>query len=340
MYPSSPTSFWTPRCRGTLRDMLFGGIGRQLVPLLAVPVRPQRALPTLGHQIDNALTFSNLPTDIHHIVFDHMEFIDDVVCLGLANEYFWTLALRHLDDYYMSFLGTWSGNSIVCVGDDVKPDDCPAGLFSAEELDTVRLPWHCRYKTPFTLSHYAKKVSKVEDLNDPTTDARALLRGCKSRGTGKDPTFAARGQRIIPEASTYFPQDQPWILRNLTTKEFVRPEPIAIKPEYIHGADIWVVGFGEVVMLRTCWSSGPADVRINNTIGPPRGVWAGHRFDITTLAEHEAGIDSAEWTDVSDEVAREISEAWRHEFRVDIREDLRVWYAKRPNRNFLDTTPP
>ncbi|KAI0818099.1 hypothetical protein GGR55DRAFT_623498 [Xylaria sp. FL0064] len=31
--------------RGTLRDMLFGGTASQLVPLLAVPVRPQRPPP-------------------------------------------------------------------------------------------------------------------------------------------------------------------------------------------------------------------------------------------------------------------------------------------------------
>ncbi|KAI0550305.1 hypothetical protein F4679DRAFT_542870 [Xylaria curta] len=319
--------------RGTLREMLFCGRASKLVPLLAVPVRPQRPLPTLGHQTDNALTFSNLPTDIHDLVFDHTEFIEDVICLGLTNEYFLTLARRHLDNFFMSLLGTWSGMNIVCVGDDVEPDDYPARLFSTEELDALRPlrtdvwrgnpPWYCQCNTPFALSHFAEaSVSDIEDFVDPRTKARDLLRYCESQGTGKDPTFAARGWRIIPEASTYFPEDQLWILRNLTTKEFVRPEPIAIKPEYIHGNNISVIGFGQVVMLRTCWSSAPSNVRINNTIGPPRGVWAGHRFDITTLAEHEAGIDSAEWTDVSDEVAREISDAWRYEFGTDVCEAL------------------
>ncbi len=83
-----------------------------------------------------------------------------------------------------------------------------------------------------------------------------------------------------------------------------------------------------MVMLRTCWSSAPSNVRINNTTGPPRAVWVGHRFDVTTLARHEGDIDSAGWTDVSDEVAREISEAWHYEFGADICEHLRVLVCK------------
>ncbi|KAI1291221.1 hypothetical protein F5Y03DRAFT_388580 [Xylaria venustula] len=316
--------------RGTLREMLFGGTASQLVPLLAVPVRPQRPPPTLqaqqGRQGNNALSFSNLPTEIHCLVLDYIECIEDVICLGLANEYFWTLAQPHLDDYYMSFLGTWSGKNIVCVGDEVGPDDYPAHLFSAEELDTLRPlrnnvlrgdpKWpYVQCNTPFALSHFADpSVSDVQDLIDPRTEAWRLLWHCKSLGKGKDPAFAARGHRIIPEASTYFPENQPWILRNLTTKEFVRPGPIAIKPEYIHGTHILVVSFGKVVMLRTCWSSAPSN--------------AGHRFDITTLARHEGNV------------AKEISEAWHYEFGADIREHLMFWYAKRPNKGFFDDTPP
>ncbi|KAI0972661.1 hypothetical protein F4678DRAFT_47443 [Xylaria arbuscula] len=320
---------------GSLRELLFGGLARELIPLLAVPVRPQRRLRTLqapqSHQSNNALTFFNLPTEIHYLVFDYIEYIEDVICLGLTNEYFWTLAQRPLDDYYMSFLGTWAGKNIVCVGKSADPNDYPPHLFSTEELDNMSYSLAC-FANP--------SVSDVQDFVHPTTEALRLLEHCKSLGNGKDPAFAARGQRIIPGESTYIPEDQPWVLRNLTTKEFVRPEPIAIKPRYIHGPVIELVGFGAVVLLRTCWSSAPSGVRINNTVGPPRGVWAGHRFEITTLAKHESGIDSAEWTDVSDEVAREISEAWRHEYCVDIREDLLHWYVKRPNRIPFDNTPP
>lgn len=46
---------------------------------------------------------------------------------------------------------------------------------------------------------------------------------------------------ILLEEETYFPQDQQWILRNLTMKQFV-------KPELIYGPSISVLGFSEVVI--------------------------------------------------------------------------------------------
>jgi hypothetical protein len=71
-----------------------------------------------------------------------------------------------------------------------------------------------------------------------------------------------------------------------------------------------------------------------------RGIWAGHRFDITTLAKHESETDSAEWSDVSSEVAKEIADIWAGEYGADLRLDLYYWYQKRPNRNYHDVIPP
>ena len=51
-----------------------------------------------------------------------------------------------------------------------------------------------------------------------------------------------------------------------------------------------------------------------------RGVWAGHRFDITTLDRHEqemAGV--IEWKDVSEEIVYEVAEIWERAFGADWR---------------------
>lgn len=121
----------------------------------------------------------------------------------------------------------------------------------------------------------------------------------------------------------FFPTDEPWILRNLTKKQFVRAEAIALKPEFIHGPDIDVIGFGEVLLMRICWSSAPA-VGIEDPTNICRGVWAGHRFDIRTLASHrrETG-DEDDWVDVSDEVAAEIATIWQSNFGADWADFLR-----------------
>jgi hypothetical protein len=119
----------------------------------------------------------------------------------------------------------------------------------------------------------------------------------------------------------YYPVDQPWILRNLTMKEYVRSVAVALKPEYIHGPNIEVLGFGGVVLSRICWSSSPNhSMRYDGDIH--RGVWAEHRFDITTFARHERDTKGEEWKDVSDEVLAEIARIWESMYGKNWRELL------------------
>ncbi len=82
--------------------------------------------------------YSDLPPEIHRLVFDHIEFIEDVICLGVTSRHFWAFAQEHVHAYYMSLLGQWAGENIVCVGEGVRPGDYPPGLFSAEELDAFQ----------------------------------------------------------------------------------------------------------------------------------------------------------------------------------------------------------
>lgn len=112
----------------------------------------------------------------------------------------------------------------------------------------------------------------------------------------------------------------------LDNERFVRSEAIALKPEFIHGPSIDVLGFGEVVMSRICWSTS-SYVSMHDTSNISRGVWAGHCFDITTLARHADEMQGAEWRDVSEEVASEIAGIWEAEYGRDWRETVcKDWY--------------
>lgn len=126
--------------------------------------------------------------------------------------------------------------------------------------------------------------------------------------------------RIDYEKKTFFPEYEPWTLRNLTTKEYVRADKLAISKEFIHGPHIDVIGFGEVVILRTCWSTIPIGDR-GKVSEMHRGKWAGHRLNITTTPRHkeEVGEAQKEWKDVSIEVRREIAYLWKREFGPDWR---------------------
>src|SRR2546421_630588 len=58
-----------------------------------------------------------------------------------------------------------------------------------------------------------------------------------------------------PKLSDFYPKDCSWVLRNLTTHEFVRSDAVALTPDHVQGPWVQCVGFGEVVLSRTCWSA-------------------------------------------------------------------------------------
>ncbi|MCJ1389646.1 hypothetical protein MMC18_002503 [Xylographa bjoerkii] len=109
---------------------------------------------------------------------------------------------------------------------------------------------------------------------------------------------------------TFYPVNCAWILRHLTTQEYVRAEGIARKPEDIHGPKIDRVSFGIVALMRICWSSDPSSSGVDKR-NITRGRRAGHRFDITAVWRHERSVGgNKQWKDVSVEVDEEIAGIW------------------------------
>ncbi|KAI1500715.1 hypothetical protein F5X99DRAFT_229613 [Biscogniauxia marginata] len=330
---------------GKLGEILFDGSAKDLVDLLAVPVRPsylrRRSLeatvvpPTAGDDkadTNCSVTFSGLPTEVHRHIFAHVESIKDAILFGLTSRYFWSIGRERMHDIYLSLLGRWAGKNIVCVGEDVKPDDYPPGLFSAEELDVLRKDWadiccsdYPDEEVPFPdeplrLVHFTSPIWSEMVRPVSVRQESLLIRGSDSViDIISDPMYASPRSELSVRDEHYFPEDQPWILRNLTTKQFVRSEAIALTPRFIHGPHIEVLGFGEVVMSRICWSTS-SSVSMSDTTNISRGVWAGHRFDVTTLARHEDETRGVGWSDVSNEVAKEIADIWESEYGANWRE--------------------
>jgi hypothetical protein len=260
--------------------------------------------------------FSSLETELHDLIFEELG-IKDVLSLSLTNRYFWSVGRRHIQTYFMSFLGPWTGESIICVGDYVEAGDHPPGLFTEDERSELQQLLD-EEGQPMMLLDYTHEYTEI-DVSLPTTLLRQLLSKdyCKHYYGMSDSDRSEIIETVRPESSQFYPGDVPWILRNLTTQEYVRSDVIALKPEHIHGPNIEFLGFGEVVLSRICWSSDPSvNMAYNGNIH--RGVWAGHRFDITTRARHEQDVKE-EWKDVSEEVAREIASIWESEYGGDWR---------------------
>ncbi|KAI1361280.1 hypothetical protein F5Y08DRAFT_315077 [Xylaria arbuscula] len=227
----------------------------------------------------------------------------------------------------MHHFGRWAGKNIVCVGEDVNPNDYPPGLFSKEELEVLRqkttMIWddYGDVETqPFTLYHFTyPRVSRRQIVkSDLYHIAGDLDDSCYDRGLRKDPTYEMHIRPYLRATQeTYFPTDQLWILRNLTMKQIVRADAIALSPDYINGPDIKFLGFPEVILSRISWSSSQPIGFEEKSV---RGVWAGHCFDITTLSKHKTETREEEWTDVSEEVSKEITSDWEAKIGANWRE--------------------
>lgn len=124
----------------------------------------------------------------------------------------------------------------------------------------------------------------------------------------KHPLPADIGSFACPSPYLFYPADMEWVLRNLTTHEFVRPSAVALSPDYIHGPFIELMGYGEVILIKT------SRLRFEHTgiqvltVDVNKGPWAGHRLDIVPAAYIDGGDP---WRDISDEIAREIETIWR-----------------------------
>ncbi|GFP53144.1 hypothetical protein TASIC1_0002032800 [Trichoderma asperellum] len=332
----APQARLTQQYGGTLGVILFNGSASSLVRLLAVPVRPAPIwippVDGLDHaQFEQPAPLLDLPIELLWRIFQHAGTIQDVLGLGLAYPSLRGIAQRQLQDHFRQLFGRWANHNIVCAGEYVEAHDFPPGLFSIEDLEVLRQREHQAYSEDTEETIWIAPTSLHDFTSGGVSDIQKepCMRGeifrlreylsMREWCTSADMVNIGLRPRSDRE---FFPTNEPWILRNLTQKQFVRAEAIALKPEFIHGPDINILGFSEVLLSRICWSSSPA-FGIEDPTNICRGVWAGHRFDITTLARHrEKTAGENDWVDVSDEVAQEIATIWQSNLGADWREFL------------------
>ena len=173
---------------------------------------------------------------------------------------------------------SWAGDRIICLGD--YHEDLSAGLLSTAELEELDKGDEGEGMSlyQFACEHY-QYVGGISAFNRPQLSGGH------------------------------------WILRNLSKNKYVREE--AIKVAGLKGMSdnrlSKEIGLGQVVLSRICWSTDNSCAMGYYDKDIHRGVWAGDRFDITTI--NQVGIeDGRKWTDVSDEVAKEMTEIWVGEY--------------------------
>lgn len=156
---------------------------------------------------------------------------------------------------------------------------------------------------PITLLDFATEgIGRPGSCVSINTESMKLLCRCMDRDRRDFRMFRAVIGDFALEESDFYPADGPWVLRNMTTREYVRCDVLAPWPHGVSGPHIGHPGFGEVVISHICWSSTPvADTVIH------RGPWAGHWFEITTWTRHATrAAPDTQWSDVSAKIKAEV----------------------------------
>jgi hypothetical protein len=186
------------------------------------------------------------------MIFDELE-IGDTLGLTAVAVRFWKMGWPHMEKKLVGFIGPWAGHRLVCLGDYVKEyppdmesedekqeiaaglhaDDFPEGERKPHPEDPVDLSViaHWRYKRTYggiPLPHvinYLERIAMDEMYNMPGPLTTRVFRFTRARHLSK-----------------YYPKEQKWVLRNLTTREFVRAGAVAGNSEQ-NGPYIEYLGF-------------------------------------------------------------------------------------------------
>lgn len=216
-------------------------------------------------KIKSTCGLSGLPAELLEMIFQNLS-IEQVFILGLLSQYLWNVTRMYLLTQYASSYGTWAGKSIICVGHYMESTDYPPNMLTeSEEMELQEglnegENWDNEYSecsddgaTDFVskpINLYSLARARYQPIGEwPSVLGSRLKAHAMEVGVWHGLSEFCKS-RIWDEllryrSSDFFPKDQPWILRNLTTQEYVRSEAIAIKPEYIHGPNIDVLGFGK-----------------------------------------------------------------------------------------------
>ena len=167
------------------------------------------------------------------------------------------------------------------MGGYLNVGDIPPNLSTAEEEE-------CLHEYAFIHEdrrQQARKRWAVYGFSMGPIHVRNMLLSAHCRN-GKIPDYVFRRDAEL-DCRVLYPENEPWILRNLTTREFMRVDAISLRSDFIHGPDIDVLGFGHVLRVRSSWIEAGSTRDLNLTsLGIT--VWAGHRSDITTLGRHRS----------------------------------------------------
>ncbi|KAK0513580.1 hypothetical protein JMJ35_003944 [Cladonia borealis] len=234
---------------------------------------------------------------------------DDIIALGMASETLWSHTIHYIDKEYRHSpsVGPWAGCEIACVGSYLTelPPSFDKDDLALNSVSITEGGWMCIARE-FNWAALSEFTCPGED---DERKWRGAFTGNVANQTNIPKTrLAQMSEDLLLVASTIgiSPADAPWILRNLTTKEFVRCLPRADskgRRGYVDHPEWKGLHVNDVLTMRICWTR----PHRWDTIAPFNmcGQWAGHSFDIVALDDENRLALSEAWVDVTDAIVEE-----------------------------------
>ncbi|KAJ7279165.1 hypothetical protein C8J57DRAFT_1465345 [Mycena rebaudengoi] len=237
--------------------------------------------------VSASMTLINLPVEIVHEVYSHIELLLDIACLSITCQVLYKIGL--------AAESTWAGDRIICAGEFLANEDIPAGILTAAE--TAELEDSASYlheDVPCQLFYLPYPKERTKEL--PFTMQTIWTVHCPF--SERSPSSTVDEGDVLRDLcwSTPLPSAVAAAtssLRNLSRKEYVRESALRDMLAKYTGTNVLMteVGLGQVAVIRICFSSDDSGTKAYDA-PIHQGVWAGDRLDIVDGLEWLDGVDS------------------------------------------------
>lgn len=267
------------------------------------PAKKRRVVKKTGN-VKTLSTLERLSNELLDMIVEQLELEKvDVIALGFSSQHLWEVVLRHIHTGYLKCAAPWAGKKIAFQGSystDLPETFMENGL--AQSITGTKWFGNMCQARRFLWQHRVAPIT-------PQSEEAGWVEAAQKHSLNSVVLASMVPSIEVQLGCSYlFPENQHWLLRNLTTHEFVSDEGWRVRTtRELRNGNTGLVNtlrFDDVLLMRTCWTSIPS--HDEDSLNIHRAVWAGHRFDIVTAKAHRAEEKAEDWCDVTEAVVKEV----------------------------------